>query len=512
MKPRKPKPTVSKQTEQQLQAFKVSASALFKSVQRDGELRADNLFRAISTAGSFIVNRKVEAPKLLAGVLPKDAHQHGDYIALDSDINRDLYSYANLTGCVSGFPGYSYLAQLQQRSEYREPSATIATEMTRKWITLQGSTEGDHGKRIEDLNLMLEDFNIRELIRQCIEKDGFFGRCQLYAAIKGAEGKKDEPLLLDKRAFEKNTLQYFKVVEPMWTTPRGYNTTDPTAPDFYKPRSWYMMGETVHASRMHTFISREVPDMLKPAYNFGGISLSQLIEPYVYQWLRTRDAISDLIHNFSVLCLATDLVAALQADESGGELYKRVQMFLNNRDNRGLMVLNKDTEELTQVAVPLSGLSDLQAQAQEHMSCPTHIPLVKLTGITPAGLNANSDGEIRVWYDYVVAQFVAHYLPGVQWVVNMLQINRWGDIDKGIKVVPEPLHEPTAVEAAAIRKSDAERDVSLISVGVITEDESRQRLSNDPTSGLSNLKGDAPGMPELETEGSSNGEASKSDK
>jgi hypothetical protein len=53
------------------------------------------------------------------------------------------------------------------------------------------------------------------------------------------------------------------------------------------------MGTEVHASRMPAFVGHPVPDMLKPAYSFGGLSLSQMAKPYVDIWLQTRESVGD---------------------------------------------------------------------------------------------------------------------------------------------------------------------------------------------------------------------------
>ncbi|WP_163360700.1 anti-CBASS protein Acb1 family protein, partial [Klebsiella aerogenes] len=74
-----------------------------------------------------------------------------------------------------------------------------------------------------------------------------------------------------------------------------YNTTNPLAADWYKPALWYVQGRPVHATRLLTFVGREVPDLLKPAYSFGGLSMSQMAKPYVDNWLRTRASVADLI-------------------------------------------------------------------------------------------------------------------------------------------------------------------------------------------------------------------------
>jgi Protein of unknown function (DUF1073) len=49
----------------------------------------------------------------------------------------------------------------------------------------------------------------------------------------------------------------------------------------------------------------------------------------------------------------------------------------------------------------LQDLDWLLAQSQEQISSVSRIPLVKWTGISPSGLNASSEGEIRVYYDLI---------------------------------------------------------------------------------------------------------------
>ncbi|MTV78262.1 DUF1073 domain-containing protein, partial [Streptococcus pneumoniae] len=75
--------------------------------------------------------------------------------------------------------------------------------------------------------------------------------------------------------------------------------------------SWFVMGKATHSSRLLSFMARPVTDLLKPAYNFGGMSLSQLLEPYVNNWLSTRDNVSALIANFSRSGLATNMGSIL---------------------------------------------------------------------------------------------------------------------------------------------------------------------------------------------------------
>lgn len=504
-----------------------------------------------------VVLRKIGPPKLPPGVVPEvtsfadDPGGLGPYVALDSEWNLPAYAYANQANCNLGFPGYAYLAELSQRTEYRAPSETIASEMVREWIKVtvkgkakqaeqeksddpdpevlagdfapnentftapdaegvdadeDGDIDGGLEDKLEQLTEALEFFKVRDHFGKLAEIDGLFGRAQLFIDLDTGGRDLNEvrqlPLLVEPETIALGSLKGFKVVEPIWTTPYNYNATDPLAEDFYKPKSWFVMGRRVHASRLLTFISRPVPDILKPAYNFGGLSLTQLMEPDVFQWLRTRNSVSDLIHNFSVMALATDMtdILAGSADKPGG-LFDRAKMFVQNRDNQGLFIHDKEKEELQAVNVPMGGLHELQSQAQEHMAGPSHIPLVKLFGITPGGLNASSEGEIKVFYDHIRACQQKFFAEHLNTVLQILQLHLFGSIDDAIGFEFIGLTAPTVKELAEIRKSNAETDSSYIAAGVLAPEEVRERVASDPDSGYNNLSGDAPEPPDLTTMG-----------
>jgi phage-related protein (TIGR01555 family) len=348
----------------------------------------------------------------------------------------------------------------------------------------------------------LEEFKIKEHFYKLAELDGLFGRAQLFIDIdpgrRDPEAIRQLPLCIDKDTIAKGSLRGFKVVEPIWSTPFSYNANDPLACDFYVPRAWFVLGKRIHADRLLTFVMREVPDILKPSYNFGGLSMTQLMESDVFQWLRTRNSVSDLIHNFSVMCLMTDMADILSGkpDKPGG-LFDRAALFTQTRDNQGLTLLDKDREEMAAVNVPLAGLHELQAQAQEHQAAPSHIPLVKLLGVTPTGLNASSEGEIQVFYDFVQACKMKFYAPHFKTILQLLQLHYFGEIDDAIGFEFPSLHAPTVKELAEIRKSNAETDAIYIDKGVLDPAESRVRVAADPESGYSNLSGGPPEPPDL---------------
>lgn len=379
-----------------------------------------------------------------------------------------------------GFFGYPYLAELQQRSEYRHAAEIWAEHAVRKWIEIKGSTP-EKRKLVEDAFTVL---GVRDVFQKWIFHDQSYGRGQIFLDFGDADKDREliRPLVVkDVKINQDRPLQRLTVVEPMWISPGTYATSNPLRHDFYKPQQWFAYGKRVHTSRLLTITSRPVSDMLKPAYGFGGLSLTQMMKPYVDNWLRTRQAISDMLNSYSVMVLGTDMSAVLTGG-AADSLFNRIMLFNNTRDNRGSMVIDKDQETLENVAVPLSGLSELLAQAQEQLASVSRIPLSIYLQITPTGLNATSDGETRNFYADVHSYQEKNVRPSLQTVFEIVQLSVLGAIDPKMSFVFEPLWELGEVEKATVRKSNADADKAYVDAGVVSPDEVRERLSNDDES------------------------------
>ena len=396
-----------------------------------------------------------------------------------------------------GFLGYALLAELAQRPEYRRASEIRAEHATRKWIELKGPEEKT--KAIAD---EFKRLKVKEMFRLGLEKDGFFGRCQLFMDFGDADdpNELEASLPIDERKISpKRPLQQLKLVEPMWSYPGLYGSSNPLAQDFYKPNGWYVYGYTVHDSRMLTFVGNEVPDMLKPAYAFGGLSLSQMLKPYVDNWLRTRQSVSDMVNSFSQDVLKTNMQGVLQGG-SGDDLWKRLSLYTQMKSNRGIKAIDKETEEFENIATPLSGLKDLQEQALELICAISGIPRILYIGVKPSGLSSNSEEELETFYtDIRSNEQEGTCDPLLKRLLNVVQLSLFGKIDPAITYEWVPLWEMSEEQAATVRKTDAETDGAYIAAGVVSNEEVRERLANEEGGRYFGLKGPAP-EPEEEDE------------
>lgn len=473
----------------------------------EGDGAAVNWARAVqATAAGPPARVEYKLPERLPGVWPAKLPT-GDALtlAMDSGYTEPLAmdsggmpaSWGFGQGLAGGpglaFLGFPFLAELQQITEYRTPPEALSTEMTRRWarLTNLGKDEGKKDK-IKEIEMRITELKVPEVFRAAALKTEQFGRAHVAINIKGQDGDVARQLPLTE--IKKGTLLGFTCIEPYWMTPYSWNATHPSRPDFYKPQSWFELGKKTHHTRYCTFIFREVPDLLKPAYDFAGISMTQLMLPYVNRWLRTAKSVNDLINIFSIVTLHTDLQSLLQDPE---KFVKRLQVFTQTRDNRGLMAIQKEKEDLTMNTVPLSSLDKLQAQAQEHMATPARMTLIDYFGITPAGLNASAEPEIKARNKYVAGMQTLGLSPHFKRVLDFVQMDLYGEVDDEIGFEWVSLDEPTGKDLADIRKANTERDGMLIEKNVISSDEARDNLRNDPEGGYTNLEGDAPEPPSV---------------
>lgn len=399
-----------------------------------------------------------------------------------------------------GFRGYSALSMMSQRPEYRKMVETYAKEATREWIVIKANGKGKD-QRIKELEAEFKRLKVKEAFFKASEHDGFFGIGHIMMDFGDAAPMRAFPKLPEPNYVAQGSLKRLVNLEPNWVYANDYSATDPLDRYFFKPRNWMLYNHLVDHTRVLTMVSREVPDILKPAFNFGGLALTQLAKPYVDNWLNTRNNVAAMIGTFSIVNLQTTLAQQMaDCDFDGIDLanptaiLNRVQAFNQFRHNQGTFVTDKNTEDLKTLATPLGTLDSLQAQAQEQMASVAGQPLIKMFGIQPTGLNASSEQEMRVWYDEILSYQEHFFKPALDKLLRYVMLSLWGEIDDDIHYEFVQLWQMDDKDRALVNLTKAQTTALYLENGVTSPDEERERLANDEETGYGrvNLSGEAP--------------------
>ncbi|MBO7696892.1 MAG: DUF1073 domain-containing protein [Methanobrevibacter sp.] len=400
------------------------------------------------------------------------------------------------------FLGYAMLSNISQEALIRAGVETIADEMTRKFVEFtydddDGNEAEKKEKLITDMESQAAKYKLKETFNDALIKDGNFGGCLIYIDVGDLDDEEAaEPLVLKKETFKKGTFRGFKVIEPINIYPGSYNTSDPTSKDYFKPEYWYVLGRRYHASRFIYIASNEAPLLLKPAYNFFGIPRAQLALDYVAQFVANRESAQELLNKFSLTCWKTNMAQELQG-KSLGDLTNRAKLFNKMKHNTGVMLLDKETEDMVQINTPLGGVREIVEMSLNLLTAVWRIPKIKYLGEGEGGLNASSVEQMRSFYDFILSQKEKVLTQPMETVLKIFQLDLGYDINEALGFKFPSLVEMDESERANLNKLQADRDNIYLAAGVISQEEVRQRLSMDKNSGYSMIDiDDVPEMPE----------------
>lgn len=410
----------------------------------------------------------------------------------------------------ANFVGYGVLQQLSQDALIRLCIQTRTDEMLRAWIDIKCEDE----KRKETLEGEIVRMGLKDTLSNALTTMGLMGGAFIY--IDTGHDKAEEILNKTKNSGEFKNDVSFRVIDPIFTTPQSFNASDPLKDDFYKPSVFFIMGTAVHKSRLIRLVENEVPDLLKPSYNFFGIAQAQLLSDYVTHFRKNREEVNALLHKFSTSFIKTDLGAQLFSGKTWGPVSQRVSFFAKYRDNSGVGLLDKEKEDFIQVNTPITGLTDIVRQSLEFVVSINQSGVVKTLGYSPAGFNATGESDIKLQADLIATRQEKILRKPLEQILNILQLKLFGDVDPNLTFDFNPLDEEDEKVEAEVMKMKADTAAVYLDRGVMTEDEVRDVLRTDDKQPFGELSGEAPGMPEdpfaQMTDPTDNGENDDDDK
>jgi len=396
------------------------------------------------------------------------------------------------------FLGYGVLSALSQNGVIRAGVQMRADEMTRRWIEFNYNGEASDEDAAGYIEAEMTRLKIDKLFHDAAELCGYFGGCLAYIDTGDISGDDLKlPLGTDADTFKRGTLKGFKLIEPVYIAPGRYSCFNPLDKDYFIPQSWLINGREVHASRFLYFAEDKPNTLLLPAYNFFGIPLAQIVAENVRKFGECSAAAARLLQKFSCTVFATDMQELLYGGRYGN-IRKRIQRFALDRDNDGVMAIDKEAENILEISKPLSGVTDIVKQQMEIVAAMFGEPSVKLWGITPGGLNATGEADMKNHYDHIHALQERLFREPLEYVVKLLQLNSKGAVDDALSFEFVPLSDEDSDLKARCNKTIADTYATLIDRGVISSSEARLALANDPESGFANIDADEEvPMPEM---------------
>lgn len=391
------------------------------------------------------------------------------------------------------FVGYGALQELSQNALIRLCVQTRTDEMLREWIDIKC----DDDERKKALEKAIADKAIKDKLSEALTLMGMMGGAYLFIDTATDANDLINPLNKSERSDEvkQDGSLSFRVIDPIFTTPQSFNANNPLAEDFYCPNVFNVMGTNVHKSRLIRFVENEVPDLLKPSYNFLGLPQAQILSDYVTDFRRNREEVNRLLQKFSTSIIKGDLKGQLYNGKAISVLTNRVKLFAKYRNNNGVALLDKDSEDFVQTNAPLQGLTDIVRQSLEFVVSVNQSGVVKTLGYTPNGFSSG-ESDVKLQADLIATRQEKILRKPIEQILRLLQLHLFGEIDPELTFDFNPLDADDDRAVAEVRKLRADTAAIYLDRGVLTEDEVRETLKADDDGTFKSIEGEAPGMPE----------------
>lgn len=425
---------------------------------------------------------------------------HGtETLAADAGLVPETFDSAFFTPMATqAFIGYPACANLAQYGLMQAGVGLLADETTRKWPEFSGVADTGASEAAKALNDEMARLNVRALFREMARMCGFFGGGLLYIDTGAAPQDLAKPLAVTPQFISPGSVRRLVPVEPVTVGPLEYNSTNPLRGDYFQVKTWFVSGVgPVHASRFLHFVKTMPPVILRPAYNFFGIPDVQIALDYFLHFTESRESAARLLKKFSLTILKTNVDGLLYGSDDS-DVQARIAHLAKERDNDGVYAISQDDEDVVQVNTPLSGVTDIVRQGLEMLACVWRYPVVKFLGVSPGGMNATGESDLRSFYDHVATQRETMFGHNFERLFRIMQLSVLGEIRDDVTYAWPALWELTEKERADLEKVKADTDAVYLDRGVLAPEEVRAALSGDETGRYSGIDpADVPEAPEM---------------
>ena len=374
------------------------------------------------------------------------------------------------------FLGWQILAMMNQNWLISNACSIPADDAVRPgWKNVIKSVSGEDMDSAEFTDATLKKYNLAEKCRQHAKNSRVFGVSYALPVIDGIDYSK--PFNLD--GILPGTFRGISVIDPIWMTPQwsAGALNNPASPSFYEPTYYQTNGAgRIHASHVIKLVHEEVPDLLKPSYYFGGLSLTQEIYERVYAAERTANEAPLLALTKRLLVVPTNLKTLAGKPKLAWDLIK---MLVFGRDNQGIYFTEEgEKSAVHQIDTSLSDLDAVIMSQYQLVAAIARIPAHKLLKTDPKGLNNNGEYTIKDYNQELQSLQEKALRPLIE-RVNAIVMRADFPRLKGVKeIITEfnPIDMPTEQEKANVENLQAQAASTLVTAGILSPEEVRTAL------------------------------------
>lgn len=353
----------------------------------------------------------------------------------------------------------------------------IPDDMTKKWFAPAGAVGPEHLKELERVQRVTA---LRERVNEGLRWGRLYGGAAGLIMIRGQEGMLGQPLELE--SIYPGTFQGLYILDRWQGVVPGmelvFEGGEPV-PAYYSITD--ARGNTVakvHHSRLVRFTGRDLPFLERVAELYWGESEVEALYNDVVKHDNVAANMAALTFRANVDTMEVqnlDQLFSVTSGEQQRRFWNVMQAQSVMKSNFGMQLVNRG-DQIKNTQYTFTGLQEVYDSMCLDLSGASRIPVTKLFGRSPAGMNATGESDLRNYYDYVDTLREAKLRPILEKLLPVLAMSAWGAVPDGLDITFPPLWTPTAKEVAEIAKTKSEAIVSGYQAGLLNVDTAQKEL------------------------------------
>jgi phage-related protein (TIGR01555 family) len=328
----------------------------------------------------------------------------------------------------------------------------VAEDMTKRGIEINSTI--DPGEN-DELMRLWKELQIWDAIADTIKWARLYGGAIAVMLIDGQNFS--TPLRIE--TVKKDQFKGLLVLDRWQVQPTLQNLVQEMGPNMGLPMFYDVIADTlalksahIHYSRVIRIDGQDLPYWQRIGEQLWGQSILERLFDRLLAFDSTTQGAAQLVYKAHLRTYKIEALRDIIA--MGGPalegLLKQIEFIRSTQSNEGLTLMDTK-DEFEAHAYSFAGLDSILLQLAQQVSGALGIPLTKLFGQSPAGLNATGESDIRNYYDSTNQEQERRLRVGVGVLLQITYLSKFGKaIDVGTDFTFRPLWQLTDLEKATM--------------------------------------------------------------
>lgn len=354
-----------------------------------------------------------------------------------------------------------------------------ADDMTREGVTILSDMTPDEKETLEE---MADDLDVWNQLNNWIKWAGLYGGAILVPLIDG----QDLSTPFNPERVGKGQFKGLLVLDRWMVEPSLEDLVTQPGPDLGKPRFYRVTSDApgyrlqkIHYTRAFRNVGIELPYWQAVMENLWGISCFERLYDRMVAFDSASMGAAQMVYRAWVRTLK--MKRFREANAVGGDLIKgvvkSVEFMRMYQGIEGISIIDaEDDLEIAGAGQSMAGVSDALIQFAQQLAGALQIPLVRLFGQSPAGLNSTGESDLRTYYEGIAKRQKKQMKRPVKAIYEIMARSAGINTSGGMRIKFKPLWQLDDKEKAEVAKNKTETVLGAYDAAVIDRHTALQEM------------------------------------